>query len=80
MLWLDWLDAGHRGCMLEESMVCLGRRPGSPGGSTGQLAAMYRGEQRVLNTLAAEKRLSPATAWAWGGFARLRYLSRLLRG
>lgn len=80
MLWLDWLDAGHRGCMLEETMLCLGRRPGAPGGSTGDRAAMHRGEQQVLQTLAAEGRLSRGRAWAWGGFARLRYLARLLRG
>lgn len=79
MLWLDWLDAGHRGCMLDATMLCLGRRPRTPGGSTGDRAAMYRGERHVLLTLAAEGRLDRGAAMAWESLARLRYLTRLLR-
>lgn len=79
MLWLDWLDDGHRGCMLDATMLCLGRRPRTPGGSTGDRAAMYRGERHVLLTLAAEGRLDRGAAMAWESLARLRYLTRLLR-
>lgn len=79
MLWLDWLDDGHEGFMLEETMVCLGRRPGSPGGSTGDLTAMHRGEQRVLGTLAAEGRMGRGRAWLWAAYARIRYVLRLVR-
>jgi hypothetical protein len=79
MLWLDWLDGGHEGFMLEETMVCLGRRPRTPGGSTGDLAAMHRGEQRVLRTLASERRMSHGMAWLWAAYDRVRYLLRLVR-
>lgn len=79
MLWLDWLDTGSEGFMLEETMVCLGRRPGRPGGSTGDLWAMHRGEQRVLRTLAAEHRMRRGTAWLWAAYSHARYLLRLVR-
>jgi hypothetical protein len=79
MLWLDWLDDGHEGFMLEETMVCLGRRPSTPGGCTGDLEAMHRGEQRVLRTLASERRMGPCMAWLWASYSRIRYLLRLLR-
>ncbi len=79
MLWLDWLDGGHEGFMLDETMVCLGRRPRTPGGSTGDLAAMHRGEQRVLRTLASERRLGHSIVWLWAAYAQVRYVLRLLR-
>ena len=79
MLWLDWLDGGHEGFMLDETMVCLGRRPRSPGGSTGDLAAMHCGEQRVLRTLASERRMGPCMAWLWAAYARVRFFLRLVR-
>jgi teichuronic acid biosynthesis glycosyltransferase TuaG len=79
MLWLDWLDGGHEGFMLEETMVCLGRRPRTPGGSTGDLEAMHLGEQRVLRTLVSERRMGRGLAWLWAAYARVRYLMRLVR-
>jgi len=80
MLWLDWLEDGARGVMLDLPLAALGRAPTTPGGSTGDRAAMYRGEQRVIGTLAAEGRMSDAEALAWRGFAWLRYQRRRLRG
>jgi hypothetical protein len=79
MLWLDWLDGGHEGFMLDETMVCLGRRPRTPGGTTGDLAAMHRGEQRVLRTLTTERRMSHGMAWLWAAYDRVRFFSRLVR-
>lgn len=79
MLWLDWLDEGARGAMLCLPLASLGRVPGTAGGSTGDLAAMYRGEQRVLGTLATEGRISGFEAAAWRGYAWLRYQRRRLR-
>jgi glycosyltransferase involved in cell wall biosynthesis len=79
MLWLDLLDDGARGEMLGLSLAALGRVPGTPGGSTGDLAAMYRGEVRVIHTLAAEERLRGFEAAAWRGYAWLRYLRRRSR-
>jgi len=76
MLWVDWLDEGARGAMLDLPLACLGRVPGTAGGSTGDLAAMYRGEQRVLGTLRTEGRLSGLEATAWQGYAWLRYQRR----
>lgn len=79
MLWLDWLDGGHEGVMLEETMACLGRRPRMPGGCTGDLQAMHRGEQRVLRTLASEQRIGPGMAWLWSAYGHFRYALRLAR-
>ena len=79
MLWLDWLHDGARGAMLDETWAALGRRPGSKGGATGDLAAMYRGEIRVIRTLVAECRMSSLEAAAWRVYAWLRYLRRRTR-
>ena len=79
MLWLDWLDEGARGAMLDLPLTSLGRVPGTPGGCTGDLAAMYRGEQRVLGTLATEVRISGLEAAAWRGYTWLRYQRRRFR-
>ena len=79
MLWLDWLEEGARGQMLDVTLAELGRVPTSPGGSTGDLAAMYQGERRVISTLAAEGRLPELEAAAWHGYAWLRYLRRRVR-
>jgi len=79
MLWLDWLDEGARGAMLDLTMAVLGRVPATPGGSTGDLAAMYFGEQRVIRTLAAEERIPDLEAAVWGGYIWLRYQRRLWR-
>ena len=76
MLWVDCIDHGWRGFLLAETLALLGRRPVTPGGATGNLAAMYDGECRVLDTLAREGRLSPWAAVAWRGFAAARYLRR----
>jgi hypothetical protein len=79
MLWLDWLDEGARGEMLDMNLATLGRSPGTPGGSTGDLAAMYRGEVRVIRTLVDEGRMEGFEAAAWHVYAWLRYLRRRLR-
>lgn len=79
MLWLDLLHEGARGEMLGLNLAALGRVPGTPGGSTGDLAAMYRGEVRVIRTLAAEGRLRGFEAAAWRGYAWFRYLRRRAR-
>ena len=76
MLWLDWLDEGAGGAMLDLPLASLGRVPGTAGGCTGDLAAMYRGEQRVLGTLTKEGRISGLEAAAWRGYAWLRYQRR----
>jgi len=80
LLWLDWLDAGARGVMLDIPLAALGRVPGTPGGSTADLEAMYRSEQRVICTLATEGRIPRLEAAAWQGYAWLRYQRRRLRG
>jgi len=76
MLWIDWLDGGQRGMMLEATLALLGRKPATPGGATGDLPAMYAGERRVIDTLASERRLSPLAAMAWRGYAWARYQRR----
>lgn len=79
MLWIDWIDAGYEGCMLEDTLAMLGRRPGTPGGSTDDRAAMHRGEQEVLRTLAAERRMGRWTSSLWAVYVRVRHGTRLLR-
>ncbi|MFM7244086.1 MAG: glycosyltransferase family 2 protein [Planctomycetaceae bacterium] len=76
MLWIDWLDHGHRGVMLDATLAMLGRRPKTSGGATGNRRAMYSGERRVVDTLASERRLTPFAACAWRGYAWVRYLRR----
>jgi glycosyltransferase involved in cell wall biosynthesis len=76
MLWLDWLDEGNAAAMLDVPLATLGRPPCSPGGSTGDLAAMSRGEMRVLRTLVDEGRLSRAEACVWRAVAWVRYARR----
>jgi len=78
MLWIDWLDHGHIGVMLDEQLALLGRPPMTPGGSTGNLRAMYDGERKVVQTLVAERRMSSFAALAWRVFARARYLRRVV--
>jgi glycosyltransferase involved in cell wall biosynthesis len=80
MLWLDWLDEGASGAMLDLPLASLGRVPGTAGGCTGDLAAMHRGEQRVIDALATEGRVSSVEAAAWRGYAWLRYQRRRLCG
>jgi glycosyltransferase involved in cell wall biosynthesis len=76
MLWIDWLDGGERGMMLEATLALFGRKPATPGGATGDLPAMYAGERRVIDTLASERRLSPLAAMALRGYAWARYQRR----
>jgi glycosyltransferase involved in cell wall biosynthesis len=76
MLWIDWLDSGERGMMLEATLALLGRKPGTPGGATGDLSTMYAGERRVIDTLASERRLSQLAAMTWRGYAWARYQRR----
>jgi glycosyltransferase involved in cell wall biosynthesis len=76
MLWIDWLDEGERGMMLEATLALLGRTPATPGGATGDLPAMYAGERRVIDALASEHRLSALAAMAWRGYAWARYQRR----
>ena len=78
MLWVDWLDHGHAGAMLDAPLAQLGRPPMSSGGATGNRRAMYEGEQRVIDTLLRERRMSPLLACGWRVFARARYLRRLV--
>lgn len=79
MLWIDWLDDGCRGVLLDESLAMLGRRPTAPGGSTGNLEAMYAGERRVIGTLVRERRMAWLAGQAWQGYAWARYLRRRAR-
>lgn len=76
MLWIDWLDRGHRGVMLDATLAMLGRRPTTSGGATGNRRAMYSGERRVIETLARERRLTPFAAVAWRAYAWARYMRR----
>jgi glycosyltransferase involved in cell wall biosynthesis len=76
MLWLDWLDGGHRGMMLDATLALLGRKPTTPGGATGDLPKMYAGECRVIDTLMSERRLSPLAAMVWRGYTWARYQRR----
>jgi hypothetical protein len=76
MLWLDWLDGGYRGMMLDATLALLGRKPATPGGATGDLPTMYAGERRVIDTLESEHRLSLLAAMAWRGYAWARYQRR----
>lgn len=76
MLWLDWLDQGRRGTMLDVTLALLGRSPTTPGGATGNLAAMYGGERRVIDRLVGEGRMSPLMGAAWRGYALARYARR----
>lgn len=78
MLWVDWLDHGHAGVMLDAPLALLGRPPMSTGGATGNRWAMYQGERRVIDTLLSERRMSPLVACGWRVFACARYLRRLV--
>lgn len=79
MAWVDLLDGGYRGDLLQAELAFLGRRPTSPGGLTGQLAAMHAGERRVIDTLRREARLTAAEAAAWTVFNEAKYVWRRVR-
>lgn len=79
MAWVDLLDGGYRGDLLQAELAFLGRRPTSPGGLTGQLAAMHAGERRVIDTLRREARLTDAEAAAWTVLNEARYVWRRVR-
>lgn len=79
MLWLAWLDEQRLGVMLGEVLAMLGRRPMKRGGLTGNRAAMYHGEVRVLLELRRCGRLTDIEWAGWRGYAALRYFRRALR-
>jgi glycosyltransferase involved in cell wall biosynthesis len=79
MLWLDWIDTGYDGALLDASLALLGRPPKTLGGLTGDLRRMFASELRVLDTLVAERRMSACTASLWRILAGGRYQARLLR-
>jgi glycosyltransferase involved in cell wall biosynthesis len=79
MLWIDWIDHGRRGFMLEPSLALLGRRPKTPGGSTGNLRAMHAGECDVIDTLVREQRLSRFVGRALLTYVRVRFAVRWVR-
>lgn len=79
MLWLDWINGGFAGAMIEEPLAALGRCPKAPGGLTGDLRGMFAGEMRVFDTLVAERRMSACAAEAWKLYARGRFQLRMLR-
>ena len=78
MLWIDWIDAGYAGAMIDEELAALGRPPRTPGGSTGNLRAMYDGERKVVQTLVAERRMPLFCAAAWRCYAWARYIRRVV--
>lgn len=77
MLWLDWLDYGLRGAMLESFLAELGRRPGTPGGLTGDRRAMYYAECRIFDTLFHEASITAFEHACWRSYARARLLWRM---
>jgi glycosyltransferase involved in cell wall biosynthesis len=79
MLWLDWLDAGFTGALLDAPLALLGRPPKTPGGLTGDLRRMFASELRVFDTLVSERRMSACMASLWKVFAGGRFQVRMLR-
>lgn len=78
MLWLDWLDAGYPAALIHETWCVLGRRPTTVGGLTGDMAAMYAGERRVLDALVVERRMTAGEHWMWRLLAAARFRWRQL--
>jgi glycosyltransferase involved in cell wall biosynthesis len=79
ILWLDWIDAGFAGALLDAPLALLGRPPKTPGGLTGDLRLMFASEVRVLDTLVSERRMSACMASLWKVFAGGRFQVRMLR-
>ena len=79
MLWLDWLDAGFAGALLDEPLAMLGRPAKASGGLTGDLRRMFAGELRIFDTLVAEHRMSACMAGLWKLYASGRFQLRTLR-
>ncbi len=79
MLWLDWIDAGFAGALLDAPLALLGRPPKTPGGLTGDLRRMFASELRVFDTLVSEQRMSACMAGLWKAYAGGRFQLRLLR-
>jgi glycosyltransferase involved in cell wall biosynthesis len=79
MLWIDWLDAGFAGALLDAPLTLLGRPPKTPGGLTGDLRRMFTSEMRVFDTLVSERRMSPCMASLWKVYAGGRFRVRMLR-
>jgi glycosyltransferase involved in cell wall biosynthesis len=76
MLWIDLLDQGFPGAILEETLATLGRKPLAFGGLTGDLRAMHEGVLEVLSILAAEGRLAPLDHMLLQGWESVRYVRR----
>jgi len=79
MLWIDWLDAGYAGALLDQPMALLGRPPKAAGGLTGDLKQMFAGEMRIFDTLVSEHRMSACMADLWKLYAIGRFQWRTLR-
>lgn len=76
MLWLDWLDAGMRGALLQAE---LARRYVASGGLTSDLRSMHAGELRVVETLRTERRISTRAAATWRLYMQAKYVRRNVR-
>jgi len=79
MLWIDWLDAGYAGALLDQTLVLLGRPPKAAGGLTGDLRRMFAGELRIFDTLVVEHRMSACMAGLWKLYASGRFQLRAVR-
>ena len=79
MLWIDWLDAGFAGALLDQSLALLGRPPKAAGGLTGDLRRMFAGELRIFDTLVLEHRMSACMAGLWKLYASGRFQLRAVR-
>jgi teichuronic acid biosynthesis glycosyltransferase TuaG len=79
MLWIDWLDAGYAGAILDQPLALLGRPPKAAGGLTGDLRRMFTGELRIFDTLVSEHRMSACMAGLWKLYASGRFQLRTLR-
>jgi glycosyltransferase involved in cell wall biosynthesis len=79
MLWIDWLDAGYAGAILDQPLALLGRPPKAAGGLTGDLRRMFASELRIFDTLVSEHRMSACIAGLWKLYASGRFQLRTLR-
>jgi glycosyltransferase involved in cell wall biosynthesis len=79
MLWIDWLDGGYAGALLDQPLALLGRPPKAAGGLTSDLKKMFAGELRIFDTLVSEHRMSACMAGLWKLYASGRFQLRTLR-
>lgn len=76
MAWIDWLNAGCKAAMIEQTLACLGRLPASRGGLCGNHSAMYGGELEIINQLERSRVLGTLEAAGWRAHAWLRHNRR----